>query len=107
MILTLTRPSHYFQTTPQHATLTQLLRNPTATQGIYDTNAIAEILARAGRTDAPEFLPQSHAPFYKYPTGSQTPFGEQASLTTQQRKLPGYTCTTVRLRGCAAALLAC
>ena len=44
---------------------------------IYDTDAIASILADAGRADRPEFLPTSHAPFYDYPVGRGTPFGEQ------------------------------
>ena len=44
---------------------------------IYDTDAIASILADAGREDRPEFLPTSHAPFYDYPVGRGTPFGEQ------------------------------
>lgn len=60
---------------------------------IYDTDEIASILARANATATPEFLPTSHAPFYDYPPGSFTPFGEQMavyahSLAQEQRVDP-------------------
>ena len=56
---------------------------------IYDTDAIASILADASLTATPEFLPTIHTPFYSYPKGTFTPFGEQmevyaASLNAQQ-----------------------
>ncbi|KAH8083974.1 ADP-ribosylglycohydrolase [Aureococcus anophagefferens] len=44
---------------------------------IYDTDDLAAILAREHRAATPEFLPESHAPYYAYPPGEQTPFGEQ------------------------------
>ena len=44
---------------------------------IYDTDDLAAILAREHRAETPEFLPESHAPYYAYPPGEQTPFGEQ------------------------------
>lgn len=47
---------------------------------IYDTSEIAAILAAAGREDTPEFFPVSHAPFYDYPVGELTPFGEQTMV---------------------------
>ena len=47
---------------------------------IYDTQEIAQILDAAGRTDTPEFLFPSHAPFYNYPVGEGTPFLEQTMI---------------------------
>ena len=44
---------------------------------IYDTDAIATILTAANRTASPEFLVPSHAPYYDYPPGEFSPFGEQ------------------------------
>jgi len=44
---------------------------------IYDTAEIASILKAAGREGTPEFLSPSHAPFYNYPVGTVTPFGDQ------------------------------
>lgn len=49
---------------------------------IYDTNAIESILIHGNRSDTPEFFPVSHAPFYDYPIGEFTPFGEQMFVYT-------------------------
>ncbi|KAH8066113.1 ADP-ribosylglycohydrolase [Aureococcus anophagefferens] len=48
---------------------------------IYDTDDLAAILARERRAETPEFLPESHAPYYAYPPGEQTPFGSRCSST--------------------------
>ena len=47
---------------------------------IYDTNQIATILRRTGRTATPEFLPKSHCEYYAYASGEFTPFGEQMEV---------------------------
>ena len=44
---------------------------------IYDTDDLDAILVEANRTERPEFLSPSRAPYYSYPTGEFTPFGEQ------------------------------
>ena len=49
---------------------------------IYDTDAIASILEASHATSHCEFLPVSHAPFYDYPVGEFTPFGEQMAVYT-------------------------
>lgn len=44
---------------------------------IYDTVELNAILERENRTETPEFLDKSYAPFYSYPIGEGTPFAEQ------------------------------
>lgn len=60
---------------------------------IYNTVELDGILAKENATSEPEFLSKSYAPFYDYPVGEQTPFGEQMlvylrSLSEEQAFVP-------------------
>ncbi|KAK9812894.1 hypothetical protein WJX72_005338 [[Myrmecia] bisecta] len=76
---TMAVPDARFKQAAKAAILGGLVADAAATplHWIYDVPALADKLRTAGATDTPEFFEPPSCPFYQYPTGALSPYGDE------------------------------